>query len=180
MKAIACCCVLLACVVAHPLSAQSRTGQPIEFGADASFGRIWEHVGNVGATFTFTQLDVPAPTIRVAFPLNDQLAIEPTVSLTTQHTDASTSTFFTLDGALLYELSPDRTRPQWFLRPFIGMHHESGNGNGLTAGGGVGLKVPMTNRIAARFEARYTYASFPSDGWDQSLGLLAGVSVYTR
>jgi len=178
MKAITCCCMMFVCMLVGTAHAQSRTSQPIEFGADAAFARDWVHAPNGGLFNPTTwNLVVPVQAIRVAFPLDDRLAIEPTLTLVKVGGDFS-STELTLDGALLYELSTDRSRPQWFLRPFIGVNHESTTN--VTAGGGVGIKLPATDRIAARLEARYTYTSFGDRGSNDELGLFAGVSVYTR
>lgn len=180
MKAITVCCIVLACVLVRPVRAQSRTSQPIEFGADAGLARTWVHPPLRSPTFSYTELDVPVQAIRVAFPLDDQFAIEPTLSLVTEGGDGGSATLLTLDAALLYELSTDRNRPQWFLRPFIGVHHDTPEATGITFGGGAGVKIPATDRIAARLEARYRYTSLGSDGSTNTLSLLAGVSVYTR
>ena len=180
MKAIAVFCILLASVFIRPVRAQSRTSQPIEFGVDAGLGRTWVNQPRGNPTFSVWELDVPVQAIRVAFPLDDQFAIEPTLSLVTAGGDFGRATLLTLDAALLYELSTDRSRPQWFLRPFIGVHHDTPEATGITLGGGAGVKIPATDRIAARLEARYRYTSLGNGGSSNTLGLLAGVSVYTR
>ena len=75
-----------------------------------------------------------------------------------------------------------RTENQLYVRPFIGLDGISGDlgsHSAFTFGGGFGVKVPVASRFASRFEANLAHSS--SSGVSQNaIGLLAGLSVYTR
>ena len=72
-----------------------------------------------------------------------------------------------------------RAANQFYVRPFIDIQGASvsGGGSNSTAffGVGGGLKIPLRDRIASRFEANFEHG----DGSDY-FGLLAGLSFYTR
>jgi len=49
-----------------------------------------------------------------------------------------------------------------------------------TIGAGVGVRLAITERFAMRYEARYTYLTEEQGVSGNVLGLLAGISVFTR
>jgi hypothetical protein len=78
----------------------------------------------------------------------------------------------------LYHFSPSRAANQFYVRPFIQIAGFSGGGasdSQALFGVGGGLKIPLRDRISSRFEANFAH----TDGSDM-IGLLAGLSFYTR
>jgi hypothetical protein len=83
---------------------------------------------------------------------------------------------------LLYHLSTSRAASQMYVRPFIGLDGISDGGSSVNAfaiGGGFGVKVPVGDRFATRFEGNLAHRS-QSGVSQNAIGLLAGLSVYTR
>ncbi len=71
-----------------------------------------------------------------------------------------------------------RAANQFYVRPFIEITGFSGGGasdSQALFGIGGGLKIPLRDRIASRFEANFAH----TNGSDM-IGLLAGLSFYTR
>jgi hypothetical protein len=67
------------------------------------------------------------------------------------------------------------------VRPFVGIVGFNGPGDDdsdAVLGAGIGMKVPLVNRLAARFEANFAHR-FGEPDFNQ-LGLLAGLSFFTR
>lgn len=142
-----------------------------EIGMDAgvSFG-----LGNGGGT----TVDIPAQQIRMGFFISPALSIEPTFGLHSVSGGGSTLTAYNIGAGVLYHFSPSRAANQFYIRPFVEIAGLSGGGvsnsNALFGVGG-GLKIPLRDRIASRFEANFAH----TNGTDM-LGLLAGLSFYTR
>ena len=93
-------------------------------------------------------------------------------------------TDYSIGAGLLYHFSPSRAANQFYVRPFLGVNGSSGDaGSGSTVefGVGGGLKMPLRDRIASRFEATFAHEGGRNGGAGQdALGLLAGLSFYTR
>jgi hypothetical protein len=143
-----------------------------EIGMDAgiSFG-----LGNGGGTV----VDIPAQQIRMGFFVSPALSIEPTFGLHSESGGGTGSvTLYNIGAGALYHFSPSRAANQFYIRPFIQIAGVSGGGisnSQALFGVGGGLKIPLRDRIASRFEANFAH----TDGSDM-IGLLAGLSFYTR
>ena len=65
------------------------------------------------------------------------------------------------------------------LYPPCGISGDNGSDSAFSFGAGFGVKMPVGNRFASRFEANFAHAS--NNGASQNaIGLLAGLSVYTH
>jgi hypothetical protein len=165
--------------VSAPLSAQrSRsvtTENPspeIGFDAAITFG-----LGNGGGTL----IDIPAQQVRLGFFVSPVISIEPTLGLHSESGGGTTITLYTVGAGLLYHFSPSRAANQFYIRPFIDVVGFSAGGNSdsnAQFGVGGGLKIPLRDRIATRLEANFAHVT-GNNGTDM-LGLLAGLSFYTR
>jgi hypothetical protein len=132
-----------------------------------------------------TSIDIPAQRIRMGFFLSPALSIEPTFALHSESSDIGRTTIYDVGVGALYHFSTSRAANQFYLRPFVGIIGVSSKFNGPPAssgsdsqtyfGAGAGIKVPLRDRIASRFEANFAH----TDGAD-AIGLLAGLSFYTR
>lgn len=126
-----------------------------------------------------TMIDIPAQRIRMGFFLSPALSIEPTFGLTSVSGGGTTITGYAIGVGALYHFQPSRAANQFYIRPFVDIQGASvsGGGSNSTAffGVGGGLKIPLRDRIASRFEANFEHG----DGADY-FGLLAGLSFYTR
>ena len=142
---------------------------------------------DAGVVFTLddpktTTFQLPIQSIRMGFYVSPAVSIEPSLSL--NHTSVSGGSFTTygVGLGLLYHFEPSRTVNQFYARPFIGLDGISGDlgsHSAFTFGGGFGVKMPVGNRFATRFEGNFAHSS--SEGTSQNaIGLLAGLSVYTR
>lgn len=142
---------------------------------------------DAGVQFTLddpntTLLQIPIPAVRMGFFISPVMSIEPSLSLTHASVEGTSGTAYSVGVGLLYHFSPSRAANQLYVRPFIGLDGVSGEGDSDSAfsfGAGFGIKVPIGDRFASRFEGNFSHAS--NDGATQNaIGLLAGLSVYTR
>jgi hypothetical protein len=125
-----------------------------------------------------TMVDIPAQSIRMGFFVSPALSIEPTFGLHSESGGGTTVTIYNIGAGALYHFSPSRAANQFYVRPFIQIVGFSGGGlsdSQALFGVGGGLKIPLRDRIASRFEANFAH----TDGSDM-IGLLAGLSFYTR
>ena len=169
---------LLAVSMSASAQQRSRSGASMEnpspeIGIDAgiSFGL---------GTPSFTVISIPAQQIRMGFFMTPELSIEPTFGLTSVSGGGGGSfTIYSLGAGLLYHFSTSRAANQFYVRPFAGIVGTSGGGVASNSDGvfgiGGGLKVPLRQQIASRFEANFSH----SNG-ENAIGLLAGLSFYTR
>jgi hypothetical protein len=149
----------------------SMTNPSPEIGIDAgiAFG-----LGDAGVTV----IAIPAQHVRMGFFVSPVLSIEPVLSIFSTSTDAGTDTDYTLGVGALYHFSPSRAASQFYVRPFINIVGSSGDGGSNSEavfGVGGGMKMPLRDRIAARFEANFAHGENAD-----AIGLLAGLSFYTR
>jgi hypothetical protein len=131
-----------------------------------------------------TLFSVPIQSIRAGFFLSPAISLEPSLRLNTiSGGGIPTITDYGIGLGLLYHLSTNRAANQPYIRPFIAFDGQSGGGgpstSSFTVGGGFGVKMPINPRFATRLEANIGHIS--SSGTSQNvIGLLAGLSVYTR
>ena len=138
---------------------------------------------DAGITFglgtpSVTTIAIPAQQIRMGFFVSPALSIEPTFGLQSVSGGGATFTVYNIGAGALYHFSPSRAANQFYVRPFLNVVGTSGGGTSNSTavfGIGGGLKVPLRDRIASRFEANFAHG----DG-DNAIGLLAGLSFYTR
>lgn len=155
------------------------SGYPWEFGLDArlSFGLDDPRV---------TTLSIPVGNLRAGFFTNGQWEIEPFFSLNyTSVANGGSVTAYSFGSGVLYHFSPNRTRSQLYVRPFVGLFGASVNPAGpgpstsnsdVGLGVGVGMKWPkMGGRIAWRGEG-----NFSTTGDNTAINLLWGISLFTR
>ena len=171
--------------------AQDTAPRPIELGIDAAIRYRTADDANL------TSLEIPIPSFRVGFLLSDQLSLEPFGRIGWQRVsiedplpgqdDSDSFTTYDLGIGALFHFAPDRTRTQPYLRPFVGISGFSGGGGDddsasqLSFGAGIGLKMPVADRLGWRIEATYTRLGEdePFEGGN-IFGLLFGLSFFTR
>jgi len=169
-------------------AAFAQKSQPIEIGFDASLASIKYNYnqntpnGQRQGSTTSTLFAFPIQSVRVGFPLNDRIALEPSLGFMHASTDGLSQTGYDARVALVVALTQDRHQPQWFARPFVGVAHDW---QGLldthtTLGVGAGVRLPMADRIASRIEGRYTYYSMSNFDGGHELGLYFGLSFFTH
>lgn len=131
-----------------------------------------------------TEIAIPVSLIRAGFFMSPVLSLEPWLGLNSFSGGGFSGTDYRLGVGLLYHFSASRAANQFYVRPFIGVHGESGDlGNGSTAqfGAGFGVKLPLRDRLATRLEANFGHETGRAgDAGRDAIGLLAGLSFYTR
>jgi hypothetical protein len=156
------------------LAAQSR---PIELGTylGVSF--------DFGGGSTLTTVSVPTGTLRVGFWMNDRVSVEPNVGFNWLHISGESLTTIDAALALLYHFNADATRARPFVSVFPGLMHFNSDGSTTQfyAGAGLGVLLPMQERLAVRLEGRY-YHTFASDevGSGDTAGARIGFSFFTN
>jgi len=150
----------------------------------ASMAKPSPEIGiDAGVTFGLgtpntTLLSIPAQQIRMGFFLSPALSIEPTFGLQSASGGGVSFTTYNIGTGLLYHFAQSRAASQFYVRPFVNVVGISGDvpsSSTAVFGVGGGLKVPLRDRIASRFEA-----NVQSGEGDTAIGLLAGLSFYTR
>ena len=163
-------------------SASRAQDRPIELGIDAGL--------TVGlGDNSFTTINIPAQAFRVGFFVQDNISIEPKVGINSTSVNGHRNTNYRAELGLLYHFfrpgmrsySSPGPRSSFYVRPFAGIVGASNNDNSDTRGllgAGVGIKVPLVNRLASRFEANIAHTF--GDASSNELGILAGLSFFTR
>lgn len=164
--------------LATPLFAQQSAG-PIEIGFDASVMHISvSDQGRAGGDLTVAVL--PGQSVRLAFPMTPRFSLEPALSLIYTHNDGGGHTGYSGDVAGMIYFTPDRTKPQYFVRPFVGWSKDAlfdfVGGSRATAGAGLGVRLPANDHVAVRLEARYRHAFEDRGLTMNAFGLVAGLS----
>lgn len=131
-----------------------------------------------------TVIALPVQNFRLGYFASDKVEIEPRFFVNSLHiADIGTLTTYSVEVGALFMPGGDRAGNGLYIRPFGGFTGISGSGgnsdsNGVL-GAGIGLKVPFADRrLATRWEANYAHA-FGNGGTNQ-IGLLAGLSFFTR
>jgi hypothetical protein len=178
--------VLAMLVVASPASAQRTRARS----SSATQGGFWELGTDAGATIGLSDpkslsIDIPIGMLRAGYFASDVLSFEPALSLSTFAAKGFRgSSSYILNLAVLYHVSPDRTKQQVFIHPLVSILGGSGGFRTRTGlGAGVGVKKPMINdRIAGRGEVNLTHYLKSGTGTTSftNLAFLAGFSVYTK
>jgi hypothetical protein len=131
-----------------------------------------------------TVFQVPVQAIRMGFFVSPVISIEPSVGFTSFSGGGFSGTQYTLGAGLLYHFSASRASNQFYIRPFVGVDGTSGDlgsGSAVSFGVGGGLKIPLRDRIATRFEAAFGHTGGQNGGnGSDAIGLLAGLSFYTH
>jgi hypothetical protein len=169
---------LLLALAAVQAGAQSTGPRPLELGIDAGV--------SIGLDDdSFTMIDIPVQAFRIGFPVSPRISLEPKLRINVLTGEGDTFSTYRGELGLLYHLGSDRYpgayhRAGLYLRPFVGIVGFS-NGDSDSAGllgAGVGYKMPLVSRLSSRFEANF--AHYFGDGDANELGLLAGLSFFTR
>lgn len=165
--------VALATVLAAPLTAQKGT---LEIGADViGYGRFTV-AGNQSSI-----VELPAASVRFGYFLTDRISVEPnlTYSRFSPEDGAASSSYFTSLG-VAYHVPADRSKPQLFVQPYLGLSGSEGGSDGSFAliGAAVGVKLPLAERVVLRTSANYDRGL--SEGDNSFFGVRAGFSVYLR
>ncbi len=159
-------------------AAQTSGPDPLELGVDAG---ITIGLGDDART----SIDLPVSSARIGFPIGTRTSLEPKFRINILTGDGDTFTSYRAELGLLYHLGSGRYpgayhRAGMYLRPFLGVTgYANGNSdsNGLL-GIGFGFKHPIVSRLSSRFEANLGHHF--GDGDTTELGLLAGLSFFTR
>ena len=180
-------------IVPQVLGAQ-RTGakRPIELGIDAALAY------QSGDRVKATTLSIPVTRFRAGFFLSDAVSFEPSIALHYSHVTVenqatgnettSSGTDYDFNLGLLFHFSTDRTRGQTFIRPFVGLRGFSGesdfgssSGSQGSFGLALGVKNPLTSRLASRFELGFAHATDDNDfPASNQIFLAFGLSFFTR
>ena len=163
---------------ATALSAQAPTPRPIELGIDAGVDiGLGDNSGTV--------ISIPAQSFRVGFPISPRVSLEPKIGINIFTGDGDTFTTYRGELGLLYHLGSDRypgayQRAGLYVRPFIGIvgFADGDSDSAGLLGAGVGYKFPIVSRLSSRFEANFEHQF--GDGDSNAIGLLAGLSFFTR
>lgn len=155
---------LMALVIAAPAQAQHGT---LELGMDAGF--VFTSPDVDGADNTF-DISLPFQFVRAGFFVSDQFSIEPVLSFDrSDFGDDFTLTQLSLLGTGLYHFSADAGGPRFFLQGGGGLQYlsvsdaaDSESDTQWLAGAGLGVKLPLPDRVAVRFSLLYLRA-FESD-----------------
>jgi hypothetical protein len=190
------CTLVAVCATTHVAIAQdTKSGHPIELGIDAAISRQTNDLANT------TVLMLPVTQFRVGFFASNAISIEPsaafvfasqTVKNTLTGGDVSAKgTTYDLDLGLLYHFQTDRLKPQPYIRPFVGIrgfHNSSdtdgldGSGSQTSLGAGIGVKMPLAERLGGRVELGYRHNAdnAPEFQASNSVFLSFGLSYFTR
>jgi outer membrane protein with beta-barrel domain len=167
-------------------STKAQEYHPIELGVDAG---VTIGLGDNSVTV----INIPVQAFRIGFFLDRHVSLEPKVALNTVTGSGDTFTSYLAELGLLYHFYREGERrgrviypgpgprSSFYVRPFVGIVGSNGPGDDdsdAILGAGVGMKVPLINRLAARFEANFAHQFGDPDF--NTLGLLAGLSFFTR
>jgi hypothetical protein len=172
-----------ATITAFALLAVASTGaqaqNPIEVGIDAQIGFGLDDQG--------TSINIPAQKVRAGFMLTPAMTIEPSLGFVRLSNDGSSISGTAIDVSLLYHFSPSRAARQFYIRPVVGLQRSSfsdddtdvsESNTDLNIGVAGGMKIPLMDRVGARFEAEFR--NYMNDPSVSALNLNFGLSYFTR
>jgi hypothetical protein len=174
---------IIACAIVLLVSTEAKAQRPIELGIDAGV--------SIGlGDNSVTVINIPAQAFRIGFFFDDNVSLEPKLSLNTITGSGDTFTSYLFELGLLYHFyresngrrvyPPTGLRSAFYVRPFAGIVGTSdgdSDSDGIL-GAGIGMKVPLVSRLASRFEANFAHRF--GDASQNQIGLLAGLSFFTR
>lgn len=148
----------LAVAAAAPVMGQGQ--RPVELGLDAGFGY------KVNSPTVFTAA-VPVQSFRAGFFTSDRLSIEPRLSWNLLAVDGE-STLASISGELgaLIHFNANHDRPRGYIRPLVALNVITGGGETgtqVSAGGAIGVKLPVQDRLAVRLEGGFRHGFSSSD-----------------
>jgi len=150
--------VLAAACVSALLIAAPVTAAEVEIGSSLASGMIG--LGdNDFSTFGIPSsgFGVISPGVYAAFYATPNVALEPQVGLIVASSGGSSEHVLNVAGQLDYFLKPSG-EPAPFVFAFAGLLDSSGSGvTPKTVGAGAGYRVPVGDRLAFRFDGRYTH-----------------------
>lgn len=166
---------LVLSILAAPTLAAQR---PVELGIDGGLAFKLNEP-------TAVQLALPISTFRAGFFVSDAVSIEPRISLDWTKV-SELDAFYALSAGLgaLFHFGQGGDRARGYVRPFAGLELLGGGGESvsqLQVGGGIGVKLPMVSRLAARLEAG-VQQGLENDDFQSSTRIYAlfGFSFFTR
>jgi hypothetical protein len=155
--------------------APSLRAQDIELGIDGAI------------TFRQTDpsirlVDLPLSLFRFGFFISPEVSLEPAFSVHSQTVRGESVRYYTMEFGALWHFDTTPTAKQLYLRPMVtvdGVSADEGGDSRTALGVGLGVKIPMVTKLAARFEANYRryLSSGDDDGFNQ-IGLLFGLSFF--
>src|SRR5438477_8375450 len=152
--------VMLA-LLAVPGAAQTA-GRGLELGADGAIVTIVSPGRRTISMITLPLFFTPStlvPTLRVGFAAGPRARIEPTFGYFRSHQTGSTTANASLDVGVPIDFTTDATRAQMFVRPVIGARYTTSTFSGSSTvsayGAGLGVRLPVGDRVAARLEGRW-------------------------
>jgi opacity protein-like surface antigen len=184
----------LAVVVIGTVPASAVAQRQIELGIDGAVSWTKFDAASDVDTDWQTSAQIPVSNFRIGFLSADRRwSVEPNFSFSRFSFGESNLTNTQVDVGLLYHFAvatrQEPGKPQPYLRPFLGFEHGSISGPAdddnsdtrMRFGVGLGVKLPMVDRLATRLEARYTHTSEgDAIGAANSFGLGFGLSFFTR
>jgi len=177
---VRCCAAAAAVLLAAATSAQAQrqAPYPYEIGVDGTIA----HRDYDGARSGVTTVSLPVNTLRVGLFVTNQIELEPSLSYQRISVGDQDQSQLDLSVAAPIYFTPERTKPQFFIRPVVGLLHISDpDRTQVNVGAGLGIKLPIDSRISTRIEAEYRHGNGSHDiaAYNQ-FGLILGLSVYTR
>lgn len=169
--------IALALILAAGTTAEAQN--PVEVGVDAQVG--------IGLDDQGTTISIPAQKIRAGFMLTPVMTLEPSLGFVRLSNDGSSLSTLALDVSLLYHLGASRAARQFYLRPVVGLQRASFHDDDLDVnesetdlnlGIAGGMKVPLMDRVGARFEVEFR--NYMSDPSTSAINLNFGLSYFTR
>ena len=161
----------IAVAQARPAARGASGARPIELGMDAILELGLDDPSS-------TILRAPVGIVRIGFHRSDVLSIEPFGAVSYakfEGSDGSTGWLFGLGG--LYHFSTDRSRSQFYVRPFLSLDGQTDSDSEFTIGVGGGMK--FRPRMNGRFQLRGE-VGLANRADRNSLNVMFGASVYPR
>ena len=174
--------VFVLAVASHPIRIHAQQ-RAVEIGTDAQLvhKRMSYESGGQTDDFSSTQLQLPTG-LRAGFFISPRTSIEVKLALIyVDPSDRDSYRTLSLAAGPVLHFSPDITRAQPYVRPYLCVDHNSlgDDSSRLFFGGALGIKVPMTSHGAMRYELFLQHGAekdeYPSE---TVFGLGAGFSVF--